>query len=321
MSQLKELEIGLIKESPVALRSVNKISEKYIGLVDSVRRVGVLNPVLVREVKDANTGLTFYGLVDGLHRFSASVDAGKTTIPCHITSMEDGQVLEAQIIANVHKVETKPVEYTRQLIRILSLNPLMTLSELATKLQKSPTWLNDRFGLVKLTEPIQELVDSEKLNLSNAYALAKLPPEEQQQFVERALTTSPQQFIPLVTQRAKEIKDAKRQGRDPSDAKKFVAIPSFRKKSEVEEEMNHNTLGPALVKKVGATTAEQGFQIGVQWVMQMDPESLAVKKAAHEQRLAQDEADKQKRKAEREAEKGRLAQLLAERAQQPQTQS
>ena len=41
-------------------------------------------------------------------------------------------MLEAQILANIHKIETKPMEYSAQLKRILSRNPLMTEAELAT---------------------------------------------------------------------------------------------------------------------------------------------------------------------------------------------
>jgi ParB family transcriptional regulator, chromosome partitioning protein len=101
-TKLAHIPISKIRENPVALRSVNRTTEEYTGLVDSIRRSGVLNPVLVREVQDPDTKDIVYGLIDGLHRFTASQDAGQDTIPAQITSMEDAAVLEAQILANVH---------------------------------------------------------------------------------------------------------------------------------------------------------------------------------------------------------------------------
>jgi ParB family chromosome partitioning protein len=101
----------------------------------------------------------------------------------------------------VHKIETKPVEYSKAILKIIEGNPLLSREELATSLAKTSSWLSERLGLLKLTEEIGKLVDSGEIKLSNAYALAKLPPEEQSDFVDRALTMPPQQFTPTVNAR------------------------------------------------------------------------------------------------------------------------
>lgn len=49
---LAEIKLSEIRESPVALRKVDRTSEEYLGLVDSIRKSGVLNAILVREFKD-----------------------------------------------------------------------------------------------------------------------------------------------------------------------------------------------------------------------------------------------------------------------------
>ncbi len=71
----------------------------------------MLLPITVREVRDPDTGQKYYSLIDGLHRYNAAQDAGLEEIPCHVLTMDELQVLEAQLMANVHKVETRPVEY------------------------------------------------------------------------------------------------------------------------------------------------------------------------------------------------------------------
>ncbi len=167
-SDLTYVQVSQIRENPVALRQVNRNTEAYIELVDSIRREGVLNPIVVRPMRDPQTGNEFYGLIDGLHRFTATCDAGLDTIPAHIKSMEDAQVLVAQIIGNIHRIETRPVEYSKQLQKILIQDPLLTAASLADQLGKSTTWIADRLGLLKLDEKIGKLVDEGKINLSNA---------------------------------------------------------------------------------------------------------------------------------------------------------
>lgn len=303
--EAKVIPIELIEENKVALRSVNKQDEKYIALVDSIRREGVLNAISVKPTPEGK-----YRLIDGLHRFSGAKDAGLTEIPCVVRDMADSEILRAQIIANIHKIETRPVEYTKQLLRILAGDPLLTIAELAGQLSKSPAWLNERLNLVKLHANVQKLVDENKVNLANAYALAKLPHEEQLNFLERAMTQVPGEFVPTVQARAKEIRDAARKGRD-AQPEGFIPVYHLQKLAVLKEEMDNPQIGPALVKEAGASTAEQGFALAIKWVGHMDNRSIAAGKAKYDQRKAEEQAEKEKKKQEREVKKAEEAKKKA----------
>lgn len=313
---LQDIPISEIKENPAALRAVNRQSESYLGLVDSIKQTGVLNAISVRQKTDAETGESYYELVDGLHRFSASKDAGLEVIPATVLSLDDAQVLEAQVMANVHKVETRPAEYSRQLRRILTMNPLMTEAELAQKLSKSPSWISDRLGLNKIVdENIADLINKSKINLSNAYALAKLPPEEQADFVDRAMTLSPDEFVPAVHARVKEIRDAKRSGAD-AGAAEFVPVAHLQKLKDIKDELDSG----AICKALGAKDVKS-FNLAIAWVLHLDPKSVEAQKAKDEERKAAREEAKKKKaaeKAEKKAqdlkEKGKEAADEAEKA-------
>lgn len=304
-TKLKEIPLAEIRENPVALRSIDKTAEGYAGLVDSIREKGVLNPIVVREVRN-DDGSIVYGLVDGLQRYTASQDAGRATIPAQVVALNDAEVLEAQVIANVHRVVTKPFQYSKQLMRILAGNPTMTIAELATRLSMSPSWLSDRLGLVKLAPELAELVDAGTINLSNAYAIAKLPPEEQVNFIDRAITMLPQEFVPNVNQRAKEIRDARRQGRSP-EKQGFVAIPHAQKIGDLKLEYEAPTIGPALIAETNARTPLDGWRLALSWALHMDPRSIEVARQRHEEREAAEAAEKEKQRREREEAKQRKA--------------
>lgn len=298
-SELAKVAISMIRENPVALRTVNRMSEKYLELVESIRQKGILNPPNVRRKTDEETGDEYFELVDGLHRFTASKDAGLEKLPVHILDLDDGEVLEAQIIANLHVQKTTPSAYTKQLKRILTMNPLMTESELAQKLGVSPQFIQQRLSLTKVeNEDILKLIDDGKICLSNAYALAKLPVEEQAEFLDRAMTQNPDEFIPAVQSRVKEIKEARRQGKDAGDAG-FVPTPHFQKSKDVKDELEGGNIAKTLIKKHGLKTAEQGFNMAIKWVLHMDPESVAAQEAKYEAQKKARENAAAKKAAER----------------------
>jgi len=297
-TELKHILLDQIHEPDASLREVDRTLEEYVGLVESIRLKGILNAISVREIKDPDTGELIYGLVDGLQRFNAAKDVGLETIPCQVTLLKDAEVLEAQIMANVHKIETKPVAYSKALLELLSSNPLLTRSELASRLAKTTTWISERLGLLKLTEKVGALVDEDKIGLSNAYALAKLPPEEQLNFIDRAMTMTPQQFAPTVNGRVKELRDAKRKGKDAAP-EEFQPISILRTRKELVAEMENPQAGPMLCAEVRPKSVTDAFALAVKWALNMDPQSVAVQRAKDEERKATRRREKEKSKLER----------------------
>jgi len=302
MSRLIMILLTAIRENPDALRAVNKSGNSFIELTDSIRKQGVLNPILVREETDVETGAKYFALVDGLHRFTAAQEAGLTEIPAQVLSLSDAEVLVAQVMTNVHKIETKPAEYAKAIHRILSYNPTMTKAELADKLGKSPAWLNQVLGLLKLDESIQTKVDEGLINVSNAYALSRLPIEEQKNYLDQAQTQTPQEFVGVVSARHKELREAKKQGKDAT-APTFVAIPHLRKLSEINEVRTSATVRAAVI--AGAGSPEQAAQMILDWAMHLDAKSTEVAKAKFEASQKEKEAAKARRDVERAEKKAK----------------
>jgi len=296
----KRVAITLIRENKTALREVDRSSEGYQELLNSVRKDGVIQNITVREMEDAETKQKFYGLVDGLHRFTAAKDAGLTELECKvIVGMSDYEVLRKQIILNAQRVETKPVEYSRQLARMMNANLALTVQELADQISKTPQFIYERLGLLKLNEQIAKLVDEGQIKLANAFALAKLPVDEQPNWIDRAITQEATEFIPSAAARVKEIREANRKGEDVKPAE-FVPVARLRKAGEVKDENVESRIGPALVKKEGASTPEAGFALAVRWMLHLDSVSIEADKQKYEARKKELEEAKIRRKAERE---------------------
>ena len=317
-SELKKISMSLIRTNNVALRDADQESEGFIQLVGSVKKDGVLNTILVRR-KAGDDGKQFE-LVDGLQRFSAAQVAGTGVvgepgmINVNIVDKDEADSLLTQIIANTHKIETKPVEYARGIMRILAYFPTKTMVELAGELNKSPAWLSKQLGLIKLNETIKKLVDEGKITLSNAYPLAKLPPDEQLKFMDRAQTEDSAVFGEACLTRTKEIREANRAGRDPGE-EQFQPASHLRKKVEIEEERANPTILPQIAEsnnlladvKPNHTGLKQalalGIKLGLEWATHTDPESVKIQRQKWDERKQHEAAEKARRAQEKQAKK------------------
>jgi ParB family chromosome partitioning protein len=292
--------ISDIRPNPVALRAVDRESEDYIQLRDSIGdpSIGLLNPINVRKREETvdDELITYFEIIDGLHRYSACSEVGFDEIPILIKDMNETEVFLAQIVGNAMKIETKPVQYTKALQRIIGANPTWTLVDLANKVHRSPAWLNQRFGLLRLDTGVQDLVDEGRITVSNAVVLAKLPHDEQLNFLDSAIQMNTSEFGPLVQTRVKEIKDAEKAGRS-ADAAKFKPSAKPRKKSELEDELNTRAILGQLVST--CVTKEEAAYAALAWALQLDEISVATQETAYNERKERIEADKVKRKAER----------------------
>jgi ParB family transcriptional regulator, chromosome partitioning protein len=320
MSEMLVIKLSDIVESPVALRTVNQESEKFATMRDSMRgpngELALLNPISVRPVKSED-GSIAYQLVDGLHRYTAVKAAGFKEIPAYVREMDDSRVLESQIIGNFQRVDTKPSEYTQQLKMYLSINPLMTVKELATKLSVSTAWIEGRLSLANIENTaVKELVDEGQIKLSNAFAISRLPPEEQASFVEAAVEDDSKTFADKVSARLKEMRDAKRKG-EKAQSKEFEAVPHLRKIREVNAELESGCeSGTVLCRNL--ETALDGFRVALEWMMHLDAESVAQQKAAWDARVAEQAERAKKRQieiAERKKARAELAAKVAANAQ------
>jgi ParB/RepB/Spo0J family partition protein len=314
---LRMIPLSDVRANEVALREVNRGSEKFLGLVEAIKAQGIMNPISVRIQTDKSTGKEYYEIIDGLHRFTAAGEAGLDEIPAQIMDKSDADVLYAQIIGNVQRVDTKPMEYTQGLLRILGMNPLMTEAELAVSLGMSPAWIGQRLSLNKLHEKVAAAVNEGEIPLSNAFAMTKLPQEEQLNWIDRAMTMGTAEFSPMALARAKEIRDANRKGND-GPAEEWKPQPFLRKMGDIKGAYETDiTPIAAAIKEAGLVlesdseeTAQrilEAAKLGVAWTLNMDPISQEESRQRHIERTKKEEEAKAKRDAERKAQRAKEA--------------
>ncbi len=304
-NDLKFIPVSEIRENKEALRSVDRQNEQFMELAASVRNKGILNPILVCQMADSETGESFFALVDGLQRFTAAKDAGMDTVPALVKPQSEVDILANQLITNAIRVETKPVEYTKQIQRLMQLNPMLTLTSLANSLGKSDSWLKQRLDLLKLTPKAAELVDEGQINVTNAYALSKLPTEVQEEYLDKAREMSHLEFLPEVVNKKKELDKARREGRK-AEPEVFKPVPKLLKLPVIEEQIKEPVALAKLLEDQNCSTALEGALAALNWVIGLDPKSVA----AQQVKWDEQQAAKAAKKHESELEKSRRAALV-----------
>lgn len=290
MSELLNISTSQITQASEGLRNVDPDNEKFKELCVSIRQRGILNPINVRRGDDGT-----YVLVDGLHRFTAACMVGLTEVPAQVLDTDEEQALEIQIEANLHRVETKPIEYTRQLQRIMLQHPERTIEDQARRLGKSVGWLRDRLSLNVFEGRAAELIEEGKLPLSNAYALAKIAKLNQgevDEWLDRATTMPPEDFIPEALQREKALKEALRSGKSADKAEATGPAVKLRKLGDIKVEFNR---ARALQAQKPEDAYAAGYLAAFQFCLSQDQATVEAWK--------RQEAERAKAKAEKAAEK------------------
>ncbi|CAN5685158.1 MAG: ParB/RepB/Spo0J family partition protein [Actinobacteria bacterium] len=159
------IELGQIRPNPHQPRS-SFDEEALEGLADSIRSVGVLQPVVVRP--DPEGG---YFLVAGERRWRAARRAGLTQIPAVIRSGEDAAWLTEALVENLQRSDLTPLEEAaafRQLLEDFGL----THDEVALRVGKSRATVTNSMRLLGLPASIQARLESGELSAGHARALA-----------------------------------------------------------------------------------------------------------------------------------------------------
>lgn len=134
-------------------------------LADSIRKNGVLQPLLVRPMQDGS-----YQLVAGERRWRASRIAGLHEVPVIIREMSDEQAMEIALIENLQREDLNPIEEAEGLSLLMERYHL-TQEQAAERVGMSRPAVANSIRLLNLPEEVRDLTRSGKLSAGHARAL------------------------------------------------------------------------------------------------------------------------------------------------------
>jgi ParB family chromosome partitioning protein len=142
--------------------------EALEALVESVRDLGVLQPVLVRR-----TGPATYELIAGERRWRAAKRLGLETIPAVVRDVENQASLEQALVENLVREELTPMEEAtayQQLVDDFSL----TQEQVAHRVGRSRSAVANTIRLLQLPSTVQRMVNDGVLSAGHARVLLSI---------------------------------------------------------------------------------------------------------------------------------------------------
>lgn len=146
--------------------------ENLLGLAESIKTYGVINPLICRKLKNGR-----FELIGGERRLRASLLAGLTHVPVTLQDAEDRKAAEMAIVENIQREDLDAIEEAegyRTLIESFGL----TQNEVADRVGRARTSVTNALRLLELPDDTKALVARGQLSAGHAKALLGLAKTE-----------------------------------------------------------------------------------------------------------------------------------------------
>ena len=182
--QAKEIVREVVKEVEQKI-NINKIEpnknqprkhfdeDALAELADSIKQYGVIEPLVVVKRNK------FYEIIAGERRWRAARLAGLKEVPVVIKDYDDQQIVEIALIENIQREDLNPIEEAHAYERLIKEFNLKQ-DEVAEKVSKSRTTITNSLRLLKLAEPVQQMLIDDMLSTGHVRALIGIEDAELQ---------------------------------------------------------------------------------------------------------------------------------------------
>jgi ParB family chromosome partitioning protein len=176
-SEVLDLAIEEISPNPDQPRT-DMDEEQIAELADSIQKVGVLQPILVRPHGTA------YQIIAGERRWRAARAAGLDRVPVRVMMITENEALALALIENLQRQDLNPIEEARGYRRLIT-DYSMTQAELAERVSKSRSAVTNTLRLLDLPEDIQEMLYDNRLTAGHARAILSVSDDDRRHTLAR----------------------------------------------------------------------------------------------------------------------------------------
>lgn len=173
---LKDLSVDLLqagKYQPRTEMNADTLEE----LASSIRAQGVLQPIVVRELRDSPGR---YEILAGERRWRAAQLANLHDVPVLLRDVSDGAAIAISLIENIQREDLNPVEEATALERLIDEFD-MTHQQAADAVGRSRAAVSNLLRLLLLSPDVRQLLEKGELEMGHARAILSLEGEMQSQ--------------------------------------------------------------------------------------------------------------------------------------------
>lgn len=148
---------------------------RLLELAESIGKVGVLQPILVRPIREG----AMFGIVSGERRWRAARRAGLDHIPAVVRTLTDAEALEIAVTENLQREDVPPLDEAEGYERLHQVHGY-SIDDIADKVGKSRTYVYARLKLTSLCDDARAYLRDGRLTPTVALLVARIPTPSQQ---------------------------------------------------------------------------------------------------------------------------------------------
>lgn len=141
---------------------------------DSIKKNGLIHPIMVRKIQD------HFEVVAGCRRYYACKSLGWKKIPSSIISLNDVETFELSLVENLERKSLSPLEEAKAFKKYICDKEWGSVTKLASKIGKSPSYITKRISLLNLPLDIQKKLMDSRISPSTAEELFPLGDSQKQ---------------------------------------------------------------------------------------------------------------------------------------------
>jgi len=180
---LKNIPVDLLQRGKYQPR-VDIRQDTLQQLAESIRSQGVIQPIVVRPIKNSSGSNTRYEIIAGERRWRASQMAGKHEVPAIIREIENVDAIAIALIENIQRENLNPLEEAKALSRLIAEFDI-THKQAADVVGRSRVAVSNLLRLLDLSDEVKPMVEARQLEMGHARALLSLENPSQQLSVAR----------------------------------------------------------------------------------------------------------------------------------------
>lgn len=194
--------------------------EEITELANSIKKEGLLQPILVRKVGD------HYQIIAGERRWQACKTLNMKEIPVRFWKADNDKALELALIENVQRSDLNPIEEAYGYKRLMERKG-MTQSEVAQTVSKGRSTIANALRLLDLPEEAQQLLFEEKISAGHARAILSIPTAEGRKTLTKKLMN--EKLSVRETESLARLLAGRAQAEEQGSVKRAVTPASFKK--------------------------------------------------------------------------------------------
>lgn len=168
MNEMAEIAVAEIFPNPTQPRT-DFDEEALSELADSIRTLGVIQPVTVKRADDGR-----YLIISGERRWRAAQRAGLETLPAYIREVDDENLHAMALVENIQREDLNAIEIALGLQRLID-ECHLTQETLSEKIGKKRSTVANYMRLLKLPDQVQLALKEGLISMGHAKAIAGAP--------------------------------------------------------------------------------------------------------------------------------------------------